>query len=126
MFWFSMGVVVLVSVGIIFIGLMYLLRPRAVANGFGLPLPEAGAKTDWWLRLKGVRDIVSGLVVLSLWMWASPHVVGIVLLVQALTPVGDMSTVLAGKGSVKHALGIHGLTAALMIIAAVPLIMGAV
>lgn len=126
MFWFSMGVVVLVSVGIIFIGLMYLLRPRAAANGFGLPLPEAGPKTDWWLRLKGVRDIVSGLVVLSLLTWASPHVVGIVLLVQALTPVGDMSTVLAGRGSVRQALSIHGLTAALMIIAAVPLIRGAV
>jgi hypothetical protein len=126
MVWFSMSVVVLVSVGIIAIGLMYLVNPRAAANGFGLPLPEAGANTDWWLRLKGVRDVVSGLVVLTIFTWGSPHLLGIVLLVQSLTPLGDMSTVLASKGSSKHAFGIHGLTAVLMIIAAVPLIMGAV
>lgn len=126
MYWFSMSVVLLVSVGIILIGLMYLSNPRGVANGFGLPLPEAGASTDWWLRLKGVRDVVSGLVVLALLTWSTPHIVGIALLVQALTPVGDMSTVLAGKGSVKHAFGIHGLTAALMAIAAVFLINGVV
>jgi hypothetical protein len=125
MFWFSMGVVLLVSVGIILVGLIYLSNPRAAVNGFGLPLPAVGASTDWWLRLKGVRDVVSGLVVLALLKWSSLHIVGIALLVQALTPLGDMSTVLAGKGSVKHAFGIHGLTAALMIIAAVFLIGGA-
>lgn len=124
MYWFSIGVVLLASVGIIVVGLMYLWNPRAAANGFGLPLPEAGANTDWWLRLKGVRDVVSGLVVLALFTWSNSHVVGITLLVEALTPLGDMSTVLAGKGSAKHAFGIHGVTAALMIIAAVPLIMG--
>jgi hypothetical protein len=124
MYWFSMGVVILVSAGIVLIGLMYLSNPRAAANGFGLPLPEAGTRTDWWLRLKGVRDVVSGLLVLALLIWSSPHIVGIALLVQALTPLGDMSTVLAGKGSVRHAFGIHGLTAALMIIAAVFLING--
>lgn len=124
MYWFSMGVVLLVSVGIILIGFIYLSNPRAAANGFGLPLPEAGANTDWWLRLKGVRDIVSGLVILALLIWGSTHIVGIALLVASLTPLGDMSTVLAAKGSARHALGIHGLTAALMIVAAGSLIVG--
>jgi hypothetical protein len=126
MYSFSMGVVLLVSVGIIFIGFMYLARPRMAAKGFGLPLPEAGSNTDWWLRLKGVRDVVSGLIMLALLTWSNRYIVGIALLVQALTPLGDMFTVLLAKGGVKQALGIHGLTATLMILAALPLIIGVV
>ena len=48
---------------------------------------------------------------------------GIVLLIEAFIPAGDMSLILAAKGSTKRAFGIHGLTAALMIAAAaIPLI----
>lgn len=121
---FSMGVAVLVSIAIIGIGSMYLFKPRAAAQGFGLRLPDQGENTQWWLRLKGVRDIVSGVIVLALMTWGSSRILGIGLLVQALTPLGDMSVVLASKSSVKHALGIHGLTALLMILAAIPLITG--
>lgn len=122
---FSMGVAVLVSIAIIGIGSMYLFKPQAAAQGFGLRLPDQGESTQWWLRLKGVRDIVSGVIVLALMTWASPRILGIGLLVQALTPLGDMSIVLASKSSFKHAFGIHGSTALLMILAAVPLITGA-
>jgi hypothetical protein len=123
--WFSTGIVLLASVGIILVGLMYLARPRAAASGFGLPMPEAGNNIDWWLRLKGVRDIVSGLVMLALLAWGPARLLGIAFLVQSLTPLGDMSTVLGAKGSAKLAFGMHGLTAALMIVAAVFLIRGA-
>lgn len=122
MYLFSMSVVVLVSVVIMSIGLVYLLNPRAAVTGFGLPLPEAGANVDWWLRLKGVRDVVSGLLMLALLTWSSPRIVGIGLLVQAMTPLGDMATILHAKGSRKHAFGMHGLTATLMIVAAIALI----
>ena len=54
----------------------------------------------------------------------TPRGVGLVLLVDALIPVGDMSLILAAKGSAKHAFGIHGLTAALMVVAAVVLLNG--
>jgi hypothetical protein len=122
--WFSTGVVLLVSAGIIVIGVIYLFNPRAAAQGFGLPPPESGAHTTWWLRLKGVRDIVSGLVLLAMMMWSDPHSVGIVLLVQALIPLGDMTLVLGAKGSRGHAFGVHGVTAALMVAAALPLVTG--
>lgn len=125
MHWFSVGLALLVAIGIIAIGVQYLLSPRAASQGFGLPLPEAGPNIAWWLRLKGVRDIVSGLVVLALMRWGSWHVVGIVLLVEAITALGDMSLILAAKGSTRHAFGMHGLTAALMIVAAIALIVGA-
>ena len=123
MYWFSMAVALLVALGIIALGVMYIANPRAAAQSFGLPLPEEGANIAWWLRLKGVRDIVSGLVVLALMAWGEPSVVGIALLIEALIPVGDMSLILAAKGSIKRAFGIHGLTAMLMIMAAIPLIM---
>ncbi len=114
----------LVAVAIIAIGVNYLANPRAATQSFGLPLPEEGPNITWWLRLKGVRDIVAGLVVLALMVWGGPRMVGIALLIEAIIPAGDMSLILAAKGSTKTAFGIHGLTAALMILTAIPLIMG--
>lgn len=124
MYWFSIGVAVLAAVGIIAIGAAYLSNPHAATPSFGLPPPEQGANVAWWLRLKGVRDVVSGLIVLALVLWGGPFVLGIALLIEAMIPLGDMSLILAAKGSTRAALGIHGLTAALMIAAAIPLIAG--
>jgi hypothetical protein len=124
MHWFSVIVALLVAIGIIVLGAMYLFNPRGATQSFGLPLPEAGANVPWWLRLKGTRDIVSGLVLLALVVWGAPRLIGIVMLIQALIPAGDMILVLASKGSTKTAFGVHGLTAALMILAAIPLILG--
>jgi len=122
MYWFSIAVAWLAALGIIAIGFMYLTNPRAATQSFGLPLPEQGPNIAWWLRLKGVRDVVSGLVVLALMAWGGPRMLGLVLLIEAIIPVGDMSLILAAKGSTGRALGVHGLTAALMILAAIPLI----
>jgi hypothetical protein len=125
MYWFANGVALLVAIGIIAIGIMYLARPRAATESFGLPLPEQGTNTTWWLRLKGSRDVASGLVVLAMMAWSTSQTVGIVLLIEAMIPASDMALILAAKGSTERAFGIHGLTAALMILAAIPLIMGA-
>ncbi|MDH6260417.1 DUF4267 domain-containing protein [Bradyrhizobium sp. BR13661] len=124
MYWFSIAVAWLAALGIIAIGVMYLTNPRAATQSFGLPLPEQGPNVAWWLRLKGVRDVVSGLVVLALMAWGGPRMVGLVLLIEAIIPVGDMSLILAARGSTGRALGVHGVTAALMILAAIPLIAG--
>jgi len=124
MHWFSIIVALLVAIGIILLGAMYLFNPRGATQSFGLPLPEAGANVAWWLRLKGTRDIVSGLVLIALVIWGAPRLIGIVMLIQALIPVGDMTLILASKGSTKTAFGVHGLTAVLMILGALPLILG--
>jgi hypothetical protein len=122
MHWFSIAIAFLAAAGIIVIGLMYLLAPRTATRSFGLPLPEDGANVAWWLRLKGVRDIVSGLVVFAAMALGGPRMAGIVLLVEAIIPFGDMSLIFAAKGSAARAIGVHGLTAALMAAAAIPLI----
>ena len=124
MHWFSFGIALLVAVGIIGIGIMYLLQPRVMTQNFGLPRPEEGRNIVWWLRLKGSRDIVSGAVVLALVVWGSPYLLGVILLIEAIIPAGDMSLILAAKGSTKAAFGVHGLMAALIILAAIPLLTG--
>ena len=123
MHWFSIIVALLVAFGIIAIGALYLSSPRAATRSFGLPLPEDGVNIVWWLRLKGVRDLVSGLVLLAVMAWGGPAMLGITLLIEALIPLGDMSLILAARGSTGRALGIHGVTAALMILAAIPLML---
>jgi Domain of unknown function (DUF4267) len=122
----ALGIAALVALGIIVIGTLYVSRPRAAVRSFGLPLPEDGPNIAGWLRLKGVRDIVSGLVVLAMMVWGGSHIVGIILLVQALIPIGDMLAVLAAKGSTSSALGMHGVTALVMILAAIQLITGVI
>ena len=124
MHWLALGMAWLVALAIIAIGIGYLARPRLMTGSFGLPQPEDGPHIPWWLRLKGVRDIVAGLAVLAFLAWGGPREVGLLLLVQALIPTGDMLVVLAAKGSQKTALGIHGLTAVLMVVGAIVLLAG--
>ena len=121
---FTLGLALLLALAIIAIGTQYVARPLAMTRSFGLPLPGNDATTASWLRLKGVRDIASGLVVLAVMIWGAPGAVGMILLVEAFIPVGDMLVILAAKGSAKSAFGIHGLTAVMMVLAAVPLMMG--
>ena len=121
----SVIIALLAGCAIIGIGVGYLLNPRAMAPSFGLPLPEEGRNTTWWLRLKGVRDVASGVLLLLLEASSGSRTLGLALLVLTLIPVGDMSTVLAAKGRTRAALSVHGLTAALMMLGAVILLMEA-
>jgi hypothetical protein len=105
------------------IGSMYLFTPHQATESFGLPLPEKGPNTHWWLRLKGVRDLVTGLVVLAVWQYGnSPRLTGIILGIDSLIALGDGSLVLASGGRAATAFGVHGAAAASLIAAAIPLI----
>jgi len=125
MHWLALGIALFVALAIIAIGIQYVVSPRTATRSFGLPLPEDGVNIAWWLRLKGVRDIASGLTVLAFMAWGVPRGVGLILFVEAIIPVGDMLVILAAKGSTKSAFGMHGLTAVLMVLAAIPLLIGA-
>jgi hypothetical protein len=127
MHWLALGIALLVALGIIAIGIRYVASPRNAARrpDFGLPLPQEGANVAPWLRLKGVRDIASGLAVLALMAWGRPRDIGIILLALATIAAGDMLVVLAAKGSTKRAFGMHGLTAVFMVLAGALLTIGA-
>ena len=112
----------LIAVGIIVIGCFYLASPERVLGSFGLRPPAPDADTRAWLRLKGIRDVASGLVVLTMMQAADRRSVGLVLLVFAIIPFGDMSNVLGSGGSKSTALSIHGVTCAVMLVVGLLLI----
>lgn len=109
---------VLATAGVLFIlyiGVSYVLTPETSAPAFGLPSWPSG-DGDGFLILKGIRDIVSGLVIGVLLVTGHRRALGWVLLTVALTPFGDMVNVLAHHGSTAAAFGIHGLTSALIVV----------
>jgi hypothetical protein len=112
----------LMAVAIIVIGCFYLVSPERMTGSFGLKPPASDADTRAWLRLKGIRDVVSGLVVLTMMLTTDTRSVGIALLVEAIVPLGDMSIVLGSGGSKSKALSIHGVTCAVMLVVGLLLI----
>ena len=115
-------VAALIAVGIIVIGCFYLVSPERISGSFGLKPPASDADTRAWLRLKGIRDAVSGLVVLTMMLTADRRSLGIVLLVLAIVPLGDMSIILRSGGSKSRAFSIHGVTCAVMLVVGLLLI----
>ena len=112
----------LMAVAIIVIGCFYLISPERMTGSFVLKPPSSDADTRAWLRLKGIRDAVAGLVVLTMMLTADRRSVGIALLVLAIIPLGDMSIILGSGGSKSRAFSIHGVTCAVMLVAGLLLI----
>jgi hypothetical protein len=113
----------LLAVGIIAIGLRFLIAPAGAAAGYGVPLAPVGpvrAFTD----VKGVRDITSGLVVLPFLISGHPTALAVVLLAEAVTPLSDTVIVLRHGGPRATAFGIHFVTVVVMVVTAVLLLSG--
>ena len=106
----------LIAAGIIFIGARFIVAPRVAAAGYGvqpdLGQPSVGA----YLSVKGVRDIASGLFVFILMVAGASHLVGWVILAATIIPLADATIVLRDGGSKSIAWGVHGVTAAVMLI----------
>ena len=113
---------VLIALGIIVIGCFYLASPERISGTFGLKPPASDADTLAWLRPKGIRDVASGFVVLTMMVTADRRLVGVTLLVYAIIPLGDMSIVLGSGGSKLRAFSIHGVTCAVMLVVGLLLI----
>src|ERR1700734_3347332 len=89
----------LIAVAVTVIGCFYLVSPERVSGSFGLKPPASDADTRAWLRLKGIRDVGCGLLVLTLMLTVDSRSLGIVLLALAIIPFGDMSIILMSGGS---------------------------
>jgi hypothetical protein len=118
----SLSLAVLVAVAIMVIGCFYIAAPERILGSFGLKPPAADRDTLAWLHLKGIRDVASGVAVLTLWLTTNSRTVGILLLVLAIIPFGDMSNILASGGRKATAFSVHGVTCAVMIFAGLLLI----
>jgi len=112
----------LIGVAILFIGARFLLAPQTAAAGFGVPVEPAGAPFPW-LYTKGMRDIASGIFIAILLLNRAPHPLGAFLVAASLIPVGDAVIVLRNGGTRAAAFGIHGATAAVLLIAGVALLL---
>lgn len=106
----------LIAVAVTVMGSFYLAAPQRVVGSFGLQPPAPDADTRAWLRLKGIRDVGCGLVVLILMLTADRRSLGTVVLAFAIIPFGDMSIVLASGGSKTSAFTVHGLTCLVMVV----------
>ena len=115
-------VAALIAVGIIVVGCFYLVSPQRILGTFGLKPPASDVDTLAWLRLKGIRDVVAGLIVLAMMLTSDARLVGIALLVEAVIPLGDMSIILASGGSRSRAFSVHGVTCAVMLVVGLLLI----
>ncbi|MGW6202856.1 DUF4267 domain-containing protein [Streptomyces sp. NPDC055089] len=100
---------------ILWFGTEFILSPETTAPDFGLPSWPPG-DGGGFLVVKGVRDVVMALVLGILLVTGHRRALGWVLLVEALAAYGDMTNVLAHHGSVATALGVHCLTATLMVV----------
>lgn len=112
----------LIALSILVIGCFYVAAPERILGSFGLKPPASDPDTRAWLRLKGTRDIASGLVVLTMMLTTNSRTLGIVLLVLAIIPLGDMTNILASGGSKSKAVSVHGVTCAVMLVVGLLLI----
>ncbi len=95
-------------------GLRFLLDPHGAAAGFGIDPWPTGAAAGYF-AVKGIRDIVIGLNLLALFALGQRRATGVLMAIAAMIPIADMIIVLTHGGSVATALGIHGLTAVIVL-----------
>ena len=105
----------LIAAGIIFIGARFVVAPRAAAAGYGVQPDLGEPSVGAYLSVKGVRDIASGLFVFILMAAGATHLLGWVILAATIIPVADAIIVLGNGGRKSTALGVHGLTAVVML-----------
>ncbi|WP_052849509.1 DUF4267 domain-containing protein [Streptomyces avicenniae] len=117
----ALVVTAVIAVGIIAIGLRFLLQPQASAAGFGLPAVHGAPRP--WANIKGVRDITSGLVLLVGLLHGDDVLLGWLVLASTFTPLADAAIVLGAKGPKAAAYGIHAATALVALAAALVLIL---
>lgn len=106
----------LIAAGIIFVGVRFIVAPRIAATGYGVPADPTQPSVAAYLRVKGIRDVASGLIVLILMLAAATQLLGWMILAATIIPLADAAIVLGSGGSKSVAFGVHGVTAAIMLV----------
>jgi hypothetical protein len=105
----------LIATAIVFIGARFILAPRVAAAGYGVQPDLSQPSVRAYLRVKGIRDIASGMFVFILMAAGSAHLLAWIILAATIIPLADAAIVLSSGGSKAVAWGVHGLTAVVMI-----------
>jgi hypothetical protein len=113
-FWLTL----VIALGIIFIGARFMLNPNIGARGYGISITNIHDLS--YGRIKGIRDIFSGLVLLPVLFFKMRKAAAIILSSAIIIPATDFSMVWManGAGDLQHLL-IHGLTTVYMIITSI-------
>jgi len=114
----SYWMTLLLAAGIIFIGARFIIAPSVGANGFGIPL--SGVEDLPYGRIKGIRDIFSGLMLLPFLFLKMRRSAALALTAAIIIPANDFCIVLMTNGAkdIQHLL-IHGLTVVYMIVTSI-------
>ncbi|MFD0766698.1 DUF4267 domain-containing protein [Mucilaginibacter lutimaris] len=111
----SYWLTLLLALGIIFIGVRFILQPQVGAIGYGISFTNM--HDEAYGKVKGIRDMVSGIVLLPLLYLKMRRATAWVITTATLTPLVDFLIILSanGAGDMQH-LSIHGGTALVMMV----------
>ena len=111
----SYWLTLLVAIGILFIGIRFLVAPLIAGEGYGIPLNH-GAYPGY-AYAKGIRDVYSGIILLVFLALRKARATAIVFSMATVIPATDFYIILSGNGpaDIVH-LMIHGCTMIYMII----------
>ncbi|MEV6033720.1 DUF4267 domain-containing protein [Nonomuraea sp. NPDC052116] len=101
----------LVGIGLVVVGLRFLLVPEAAAKAYGVPGSASGMDTGAYFSVKAVRDLGTALAIFVMIAVADAHTLGWVILVMCIIPLGDALIVARRGGHPSISWGIHGATA---------------
>lgn len=82
----------LTGLGLIFLGARFLLSPEVAEAGYGIHFNEQGEYSFHYM--KGIRDILSGLLMCAFVLMNERRALGVTLLAGTMVPVTDMLIVL--------------------------------
>src|SRR5499426_4745872 len=83
LFWCTL----VIPAGIIGIGINFILNPVGASAAFGIPIHDPTAFPFMWV--KGIRDIFSGLVILSFLWRGDRRTTAILFAIAIFIPLGD-------------------------------------
>ncbi|MFD7156013.1 DUF4267 domain-containing protein [Kribbella sp. NPDC059898] len=111
---FTTVLTVLLGVFPLTFGTQFLVAGHTAAPTFGIAEWPTGVAAGYF-AVKGIRDIVLGLNLLTLFALRQRRATGVLMAISALIPITDMITVFTHGGPAATALGVHGLTALVML-----------
>ena len=80
------------GLGLLFIGTRFLLSPEIAETGYGIHFNDQGDYSFHYI--KGIRDILSGLLICVFVLLNEKRALGVTLLAGTIVPVADMLVVL--------------------------------
>ncbi|WP_461130702.1 DUF4267 domain-containing protein [Spirosoma aerophilum] len=103
-----------IALGILLIGLRFVLAPQLSMDDFGIELLTDSALP--YGRIKGIRDIFSGVALLALWLTRMKEATAYVFTAAILIPFTDRLVIYQHNGVDLPRLLVHGGTALYMAI----------